>query len=214
MKRNRIIIYLLIFIEITIIISFLFKTVEQVLVTNEQSDFPVGDIYQGNTVIQSVKIKQSGIQKLELKLATYARVNTSNLIISIYKNDNLINKVILDPKQIIDNEFFKMELEKNELKKDDIVKIIVSSENGNIGNAFTIWASNDDRFEGELKVNDQSLDGDLNLRLIQNIYKYEQLFTMLNKLPIGSLLSLSIICVLFLSFNLVIYSLLTRYLKY
>jgi len=204
LRKKNILILSLIILELIISSYILFKKIPLTFSKNELAEYPIGEITKEVKISQYIKLEDVNFDTVEIKFATYNRENSANINMSLYKNDTKIKDAILDSSEIKDNEFFALPIPNVTFKKNDVLRIDFNSDNAIPGDAYTIWASNSDVIEGDLVKDGEIMNGDLNIKLGREGYKYEQLFYMLNQLPVSPSISIPIIFVLFLALNLLV----------
>lgn len=138
-------------------------------IDNIKSEIPVGEIVSEVLVSQSFNSDEENLLGFSLQLATYARENTSTLIIKLI--DATTNKTIetwnLKGIDIQDNTYKDL-IFSNPLNnvKDHTFIIQISSIDATYGNAITIWSSSEDYYtNGSLFINDIKQNGDISFKV-------------------------------------------------
>lgn len=133
----------------------------------------VVELNQDTTISQSISIPE-GSKTISLKYATYIRKNKGNVYIEVKGNNTGI--VYLDTKTNIagiqDNAFITYDLNEPTVDKD--VTITLSSDSVE-GNGAGVYFTNEPYFGGELKINDEKSDLELNVRYLQDRSDYSVL---------------------------------------
>lgn len=104
--------------------------------------FPFGCISPNKALKQYINIPyDQTIRQIDIKLATYARNNTNNNIISIIKGNDLLFKKQINSKNIIDNSFYHIPNLNIQLNKGDKLIISIESEDATANNCITAWVA-------------------------------------------------------------------------
>jgi len=157
MKKNGIFISL--FIIITIILLHIYRLEFPIPTyqTNQSGSYAFGCITKENILMQHVYIPQDEIIKhLDLRLATYARINTNINNISIIKNNNILYSKKFNSNIILDNSFYHIPNLNIPVKKGEDLIISISSENATPHNCITAWISNIESENKLLQYNSSS----------------------------------------------------------
>lgn len=133
------------------------------------------EINENTAVEQSISIPE-GSKTISIKYATYARKNKGNIYLKVTGSES--NTLYLDTKTNIsvvqDNAFVTYEL--NEAAKNEDIIIELSSDSIE-GEAAGVYFTNEPYFGGELKINDEKSDFELNVRYLSERDDYKVLST-------------------------------------
>lgn len=111
--------------------------------TQQSGNYAFGCITRENILLQHIYIPHDEIIKqLDLKLATYSRVNTNNNNISIIKNNILLYSKEFNSNILVDNSFFHIPNLNILVKEGEDLTISISSEDATSTNCITAWISN------------------------------------------------------------------------
>jgi len=142
-----------------------FQTVEKEN-TNTACDVPVGEIYSGVRVQQSISV-QKPISTISIFFATYARENSGTVeIFFIGEDSNTIYcQEQLPAEAFLDNTFVNFKMSRVITSRQDRVLDIIIRSDSEPGSAVTIWSSSADNIEGgTLTINDTVCPGDLGMQ--------------------------------------------------
>ncbi len=104
---------------------------------------PFGEIIPTNNLMQTIKISdEQTIHKIEILLATYARINSNNTSIEVFKDGFNYYSATINSAKIKDNSYFEISGVEIPVKPNDLLEIIIYSDDGEPGNAITAWINN------------------------------------------------------------------------
>ncbi len=104
---------------------------------------PFGEIIPTNNLMQTIKIyDEQTIHKIEILLATYARINSNNTSIEVFKDGFNYYSGMINSVKIKDNSYFEISGIEIPVKANDLLEIIIYSDDGEPGNAITAWINN------------------------------------------------------------------------
>lgn len=133
------------------------------------------EINENTVVEQSIKIPE-GSKTISIKYATYARKNKGSIYIKVTGDKS--NTLYLDTKTNIsmvqDNAFVTYEL--LEEAKEETVTVVLTSDSSE-GKAAGVYFTNEPYFGGELNINNEESDLELNVRYLSERSDYKALST-------------------------------------
>lgn len=101
---------------------------------------PFGEITLTNSLVQELEIKQDAtIDRIDILMATCQRSNSNSNIIELSANDTPFYSAKINSSEIEDNSFLKISGFHKKLREGDILKILITSNDGTTGNAITAW---------------------------------------------------------------------------
>lgn len=130
----------------------------------------VGEITSGRKIEQTFIVSENGLNGVDVLLATYARQNNCNVTIELYdvSNDYLVCTTTVLGNQIQDNRLYPLRFETISNSKNNMYKIVISTD-AQSGNGITAWSSFNDSYpEGILCINDKKMEGDISFRICFN----------------------------------------------
>lgn len=208
MKKSFIVLFL--FLEISIALVILFDKESNYYLINDLSEIPVGEILSDYTINQEFLIQDNNIRKIGIKFATFARVNDTNIKVNIYNGSTFISTHNIYSEEIVDNQYFFFDIPKDEFNINDMMNIEIKSLDGEIGKAVSFWSSSSDVIKGNLYKNGNLVNGDLNIQILKEEYKFEQLNDQLAKLSVAPWKILIVLGILIVSINLFFISLIKK----
>lgn len=136
-----------------------------ILAYNGKAEMPVGEITKETSVEQSFKAPDGTIE-VSVLLATFARTNSGNVMITITGDDSgiIYFSRAYSASTFEDNQYVDFKLTRpinHEIDRMLRLKIISDSVSGA---AITAWSSNNDEIDGELIISSQTMPGDLVLK--------------------------------------------------
>jgi uncharacterized membrane protein len=146
------------------------------VILNANTDIPVGEIIMNKQIEQTFMSTDDNLKGISLQFATYARINTGLLKVSVIDEYTSlsIGEWDIDTVNIADNSYidfiFNNAIQNSKGKE---YKIVINSDNSTPGNAVTLWSSLTDNYiDGELEIDGELQIGDLSLTLITNHYSF------------------------------------------
>ncbi|WP_088834222.1 YfhO family protein [Paenibacillus tyrfis] len=125
----------------------------------------VGEITNNTTIKQKFVSNTNELSGFSILLATFGRLNTSNLDISLKnEKDEVVKHYSLTGNKIKDNSWYDFEFTPINNSEGKIFTIEITSPNGLTGNALTTW-KNSNKNIGELYINNELVSGSLCLKL-------------------------------------------------
>jgi uncharacterized membrane protein len=141
-----------------------------VQILNEAADTLVGEITLGREIRQTFQY-QGDFEGVAILFATYGRRNESflNIAVKDITNNQILYSHVLDSVALEDNEYYKVIFDASYGHKEMTeYEIIISTDNSDVGEAVTIWCSNEDVIpEGSLSISGTPQPGDINYGLLQ-----------------------------------------------
>lgn len=127
-----------------------------------QSEKPAGLINSNTSVKQSFIAEESKLSGIKILIATYARVNTCEVTLELFDQDNnLIASQKADGSKLEDNSYFSFMFDPINDSKGKTYYLKIKSD-GTEENSITAWMSNEDAYaDGKFYINDQESTGDL-----------------------------------------------------
>ena len=132
----------------------------------------VGEITEGNHIIQSFECTCDGIYSITLEGATYIRRNTGTLKIVLENEESgeIDQQWLMDASKFRDNSNFTI-VRNEPFSKLDMkgkrYRIDISSDDATEGNALTVYYVKNDYYpNGNLSVNGEKIDGDLYMTIL------------------------------------------------
>jgi hypothetical protein len=127
-----------------------------------------GELLAGNEVGQTFRISQNGLYRVDISMATFARLNYGQIMIEVRKdseNGQVVAHQIVDVSTLGDNEYFVFTFPPIEDSGGRAFYIGVTSMDGEPGNAITLWLNEMDVYaNGTAFSNKSPLRGDLCFR--------------------------------------------------
>ncbi len=107
-----------------------------------QNETVIGEITTDTVFTQNFKSENNGeLIGITLLMATYGRENNTSVVFSVYEGDNLLASKKINTNSIADNEKFTFSFDQSiTLQREKIYTLSISSPDGVIGNAVTIYA--------------------------------------------------------------------------
>lgn len=139
----------------------------QPILIQDQHNQPIGEIYGERTVGQSFIATGDKLSRVDVKLATYARRNTENVIFQLREAGSTedIVSITVNAVQIEDNAYHLFEFDPIPDSKGKTYVFTISSLKSKPGNAITIWYSTEDVYcNGTVQISDKPIEGDLSFR--------------------------------------------------
>jgi ABC-2 type transport system permease protein len=140
------------------------------LIKHEDGNTPVGEIVKGHEVEQDFILDSNVISQLSLKFATYTRQNKGTVNVNIInkENNNVLFSKDIDVSTLEDNKFLDIKLDKLvEDIKGKPLKILLKSDNEQVGNAVTVWYNNILNLEGQnLRIDGKEIKGVLCFKIV------------------------------------------------
>lgn len=137
------------------------------MMIQEQHNEPIGEIYGDTIVGQSFVATEDQLTRVDVKLATYARENTGDIIFGLREATSTQETVSITVKAeaIKDNAYHSFVFDPILESKGKLYVFTVSALESKPGNAITIWYSTDDVYSnGTAQINDKPIEGDLSFR--------------------------------------------------
>ena len=134
----------------------------------------VGEIIAGDKVIQTYTPLNRGVNRIDLMLATFARVNHGRLVFHLKSNltdfDDEYN-ITENISSIKDNSWYTISFpELNDSLIGKKIYFIIEAPDSKPGDAITIYSSKNDTYKmGDLYINDQLTGKDLTFRTYRNL---------------------------------------------
>lgn len=145
-------------------------TTQVAIVEDKKSIVPIGPIVSECNVIQSFFATSDLLKEIDIKVSTFNRVNKCNATLLLYDEKmSVIEKQKINCETLKDNEFYKFKFSpiKNSLGNKYYLEIRTD---GDFNNNIVVWATEYDEYsEGELLLNQQIVDGDLNMKVFYDI---------------------------------------------
>lgn len=134
------------------------------------SETTVGGLENGTEIRQSFCSDESGLSKIKIKFATYARINHCNIHVSVIDDSDgtIVTEVYLSGENIQDNQFQEISFPPIQSSKGKQYTIAVTTD-ADPDNSLTIWKTEEDYLpDGKLTINGMVCDGDLNFEVYHN----------------------------------------------
>lgn len=137
--------------------------------------FAFGEITKDSGLVQRIDTGNDvNIVGINLRLATYARNNTNTNQFKLYLNGNEKYKHNISSSSIKNNEFYSMEGINIEISQADETSLQWMSEDGETGNATTVWVIDDGKNHGLYKYDKpsntySSVKGKLDMQILANV---------------------------------------------
>lgn len=124
-------------------------------------------IYSNGKVIQSFIADHNNLNTIGVRLATYGRVNESNVFINLYNsNMELIRNLAIKAHDIIDSQFYDFIFEPIVDSKGKVYYLEIVAD-GDENNSITVWKTHKDEYiDGICKQDNKEIEGDLNIRIM------------------------------------------------
>jgi hypothetical protein len=127
-----------------------------------------GELLTGNEVGQSFRISGDGFYRVDMSLATFARLNHGQILIELRqgsKYGEVITEQLVDVSTLSDNEYFEFTFPPINDSRGKEYFIGLTSIDGEPGKAITVWLNTHDVYQhGNAYINNSSIDGDLCFR--------------------------------------------------
>jgi len=138
------------------------------MVVQDQHTQPIGEIYGDTIVGQSFVATENNLNRVDIKLATYARENTGDIIFGIREATSAqqdIANVTVRAESIMDNAYHSFTFDPVLESKGKSYFFYIYSPESTPGNAITIWYNAGDVYSnGTAQINDNPIEGDLSFR--------------------------------------------------
>jgi 4-amino-4-deoxy-L-arabinose transferase-like glycosyltransferase len=134
---------------------------------NLKADVPAGEIVKDSRFTQTFLSDCSGLNEIEVYLATYARTNTSSLGFRLRDSETLqlLAEQYIPATELVDNQWHLFKFESQLASKGKHYQITLLSPDAQPGNAVSVWQSNTDVYpDGEAAVNHKPVNGDWAVR--------------------------------------------------
>ena len=137
---------------------------------NERANLPAGEITVGVTLGQTFRATEPNLDRVEIMLATYQRMNTAPLLFSLYEyraGQAPLRTVVAEPESISDNKYYTFELAPIPDSAGKAFLLTLESPEAVLGDAFTAWLGRCDCYpEGTALLNgEEQLGRDLAFRV-------------------------------------------------
>jgi len=136
-----------------------------------------GPILYSNTVVQEVSFgKDVAISNIELQLGTFSDVRHNINQVFIYLNDVLTREIVLDSRVVVDNAFHQLPALDMHIPEGDIMRIVITSRDGDSSEAISIWTTPSVVSENGLSRHNlyegtyEGLTGEINMRIYSMEY--------------------------------------------
>lgn len=150
-----------------ILCTYTLSTDSAPMVVQDQHTQPIGEIYGDTVVGQSFVATENKFSRVDIKLATYARENTGDIIFRIREATSAqdIANVTVRAENIMDNAYHSFTFDPVLASKGKSYVFYIYSPESTPGNAITIWYNTDDIYgDGTAQINDKPIEGDLSFR--------------------------------------------------
>lgn len=137
------------------------------MVVQDQHNQPIGEIYGDIVVGQSFVATEDQLTRVDVKLATYARKNTEDIIFGIREATSAqdITNVTVKAEKIKDNAYYTFSFDPILESKGKSYVFYIYSPKSVPGNAITIWYSTEGEYgNGTAFLNNNPIQGDLSFR--------------------------------------------------
>lgn len=137
---------------------------------NEEAQYVIGEIYAGDVIEQQIPVDVD-IYGIGFSFATYERVNSCTISIEVYdENDICLFTKNLSAEELKDNAFYDFIFDEKIRPADtDFIRVIITSPDGEPGNAITLYSSLQEEVPGRiLYVNEEGTSTNLTFRLLGN----------------------------------------------
>lgn len=107
-------------------------------------DSPIGEILNSTKIEQDFSVNADIINKISVKVATYARVNKGNLFISLVNKESgyILFKQTVDVSTLVDNSDFFFDIKDNiEGIKGKTLELVITSDIANKDNSVTLYTA-------------------------------------------------------------------------
>ncbi len=164
-RRILFLIFVLFVIAISILILSLSFPEKFVHFNQSKWDGTVGEIYGDETIGQTFIAEHNNLYSLEVRLATYNRINTGEFMFYLKSGEPRkedIYSFIGDMSKVQDNRFFRFTFPKIKSSKGKKYFFYFEASQAEPGNAITIWANSRDFYKnGEKMIDGVPSQGDL-----------------------------------------------------
>ena len=170
-KMNYIIaIITLIVIAIIILIFKNAPTYEHLDLENSDNGNVCGPILSTTFVEQTIIPKTNGFCRIDVFMATYARINTSNITFQVFdEENNLIYNQIVLASEIGDSTYHTLRFDPVFDSKGKLFTFALTSDTEDADNAITAWISDVDCYkDGALYINNTKTEFDIAFKLYYN----------------------------------------------
>lgn len=104
---------------------------------------PLGELVPEQSVVQSFTARRDGLSRIDVKVGTYARVNTGTLTLHLREHPDGpdIRSLAVDVSKLRDNAYLPFTFEPIWDSADRQYYLVLTSSGSREGNAVTVWAS-------------------------------------------------------------------------
>lgn len=138
----------------------------------------VGEIKKGTEITQTFTADKD-FSGVALLMATYNKIAFSKVHLKLIdcQNEEVVFEKSYNSVAMTDNSFYNFLFDKNiEVQMPKEYKIVVTSNTGKLGNAVTIWSSQENMYqEGDLYINGEKQTGDLVFNMVyegKNVFEW------------------------------------------
>ncbi len=145
----------------------LFGVSSQIGVAQDNANQPAGEIFGDIIIGQTFIAPFSDLNRIDLNLATYDRLNTKDTIFHLRASPSSpdIVTIKLNAAEIANNQYHRFSFPKIQDSKGKSYYFFIESPDSLPGNAITVWYNGDDIYkEGSAYKNHTPVDGDLTFR--------------------------------------------------
>ena len=137
---------------------------------NLNCDLPVGNIDRNDTISQSFTAENNNLFSINVKLATYARINNSEVTLTLLdQNNHPLAYQKINAKTLHDNAYFRFNFKPLEDSKGRMYYLEIKSD-ATDENSITAWKSKNDVYPpGGLYINGKEDTGDLCMQLFYEV---------------------------------------------
>jgi hypothetical protein len=137
-------------------------------ISQTKSDTPVGEIYGEKQIGQTFFCDKDEMDRIDVLLATYARINSGKIIFHLRENtgNTDIRTITIDAKYVKDTKYHQFIFEPVEDSKNKSYEFYFTSPDSSPGNAITIWSTQENSYDGgDATINHKPIKGDLNFKV-------------------------------------------------
>jgi len=159
---------LLAFLIVMLSFTFLILNSEMPVIAQTKHNAPIGEIHSSITVGQTFLCTENNLNRIDVLLATYARINTEDVIFHLreWNSSQDLVKIVVNAKEIKDNSYHVFRFEPIRDSRGKMYYFFIESPNSTPGNAITVWYSTEDVYEnGVTYLNHKPVSGDLHFRV-------------------------------------------------
>ena len=138
-----------------------------------KSDVPVGEIYGEKKVGQTFFCEKDEMDRIDVLLATYARINSGKITFHLREKSGTIDvrTVTVDANYIKDTRYHQFIFAPIENSKNKSYEFYIESPDSSPWNAITIWYTSENSYDsGNATINHIPINGDLNFKVF---YKFD-----------------------------------------